>query len=504
MPKLIIVDDEETIRLGLTQIIGRLLPEWEVAFCCEDAYTTLEQVVGTDIDLAIIDISMPGMDGLELAKELEIRCPQLHKIILTGHEKFSFIQTAMRYGVEDYLLKPVQREDLVHAVRKVEQLIREQEMQSTLQLEKLLLEWFVSQCHNRFAELKQAFYAHDQPAEFSVLVLFWDQESIALDRLHIDLVAGHLKQSATTIDDVIGVIVAESCTLFVVSGHELPSPEEWQRYIYKLGLDRKPSYNGSPRLHAFGSSSPFSNLDELRNAYVDAVNAVCKQEEDARASELPETDWTKELIIAIETNSVEVTKELLQQWQQHIKKLSEKHPARMTMYCIQLLAFLSSPALHAMSSKLAQTLSEQSAKFTQQLPVALTPLTIMRAVEGFIDGLQLEDANSASQYRKAIVKVQKLIQEEFANPELNLETIAQRVYLHPTYLSELFKETTGQKFIDYVTDVRMEEARRILRETDAKMYEVALAVGYTSPKYFSTLFRKRFQLTPMSYRERAQ
>lgn len=504
MLKMMIVDDEETIRLGLSQIVARLLPEWEVVCCCEDAASALQQAEAAEIDLAIIDISMPGMDGLELVGELERHHPNLCKIMLTGHEKFAYIQTAMRYGATDYLLKPVQREDLVQAIRKVKQSIQEREMHSSIHLEKLLLEWFVSQASNRFAELKQVVAQRCRQAEFSVVVLFWERDAAALDRLHMDLVAGHLRQCAAEIDDVIGVIVAESCTLFLVCGKRLPSAAEWQSSIQGLGLSRKGLYRSVPLLSAYGGSEPFSDFEELQNAYVEAVNRVCTQA--GEPQQLPDTalDWTKELMIALETNHAAAAKRLLKAWKEQIKRLSEQQPAQMTMYCIQLLAFLSTPALQSIPSKLAQTLCEQSAQFTQMLPAALTPHTMMRAVDGFIEGLQLDEADGGNQYRKAIVKAQKLVKEEFANPDLNLEMVAQQVYLHPTYLSELFKETTGQKFIEYVTEVRLEEARRILRETDAKMYEVAFAVGYTSPKYFSTLFRKRFKLTPMSYRERSQ
>ncbi|GBF75319.1 hypothetical protein PA598K_03719 [Paenibacillus sp. 598K] len=172
------------------------------------------------------------------------------------------------------------------------------------------------------------------------------------------------------------------------------------------------------------------------------------------------------------------------------------------MQAFQMLGFLTGPALAAIPSRLAERLRQAGAELNGRLPAALTPSILMQSIDTFLETLDLSESEEQSS-RKVIWKVQQMIRASYADPELNLETLAQQVYLHPTYLSELFKETTGQKFIDYLTDVRMEEARRILRETELKMYEVAAAVGYTSPKYFSTLFRKHFQLTPMSYRERA-
>lgn len=124
----------------------------------------------------------------------------------------------------------------------------------------------------------------------------------------------------------------------------------------------------------------------------------------------------------------------------------------------------------------------------------------MLAIDQFIEGVTQFKSDLFDE-RKIIGKVKEIMRREFMNPEFSLEQAALFVHLNPTYLSELFKETAGRKFIDYLTDIRLEEARHILLETDMKMYEVCLSVGYTSSKYFSTLFRKKYQVTPTMYRE---
>ncbi|MCU6711040.1 response regulator [Paenibacillus sp. J5C_2022] len=505
MPKLMIVDDEETIRIGLASLIGRLLPEWEVALSCEDAASALAGLEKTRPDLAIIDINMPGMDGLTLAGELERLQPELYKIILTGHEKFTYLQSAMRQGVSDYLLKPVQRDELVQSVRKIEAVMAERERQTTVRLEKLLLEWMMTDSEHRFCELKTAWKQMQGKAdatEYGVLVLFWEHGTNGLDRIHIEWVAKELKAFSRKIDQAIGTIVAESCALFVLRGDGLPSSQEWKGYLQELGKGCRES-SPFPRIRAFGCSDSFRQLEGLRDAYNQAVNGMYERENGLPATPAPQHDWVKKLTLAIETNDSEETLQLLQDWKRELLQASERYPGRTTLLCFQFLAFLSGPALSVIPSKLGSSLLEQGLKLAQRLPLSLTPPVMLGEIAKFVDGLCFDDVQERN-YRKVIVQVQQMIREEYADPDLNLETLAQRVYLHPSYLSELFKETTGQRFIDYVTEVRMEEARKILRETDKKMYEIAAAVGYTSPKYFSTLFRKRFRLTPMSYRERAQ
>lgn len=510
--KMMIVDDEETIRLGFTQLIRRLLPEWEVVASCPDASSALAAAAALQPNLAVIDINMPGMSGLELSKELELRYPQMNKIILTGYEKFSLVQAALRYGVADYLLKPVQRDELVQAVRRIEAHIREQESQAALQLEKLLLEWFVSQSSDRMKELEHAFAAkgwvgirQGKPLEYAVIVLFWEDGHSGIDRLHIGLVAGHLETAAPGVEQVIGIVAAQSCTLFVVLGTELPSQEGWRKRMQRLGLVRSGAgaYHQGPRLHAFGCSGPLSELNRLQEGYQSALNHML-HDGDGDFAEQGEEDREriKSLAVALETNDAEGAVQLLRQWKDDIVRMSWVNSSRITARCFLFLAYLTSQTSSAGQSRLGSELRDAASSLAQRLPTALTPPVMVKAIEEFVGGLALEGQEQGN--RKVITRVQELIREQFANPDLNLEMLAQRVFLHPTYLSELFKETTGQKFIDYVTTVRMEEAKRILRETDMKMYEVALAVGYTSPKYFSTLFRKIYQLTPMMYREKSQ
>ncbi|WP_214628944.1 response regulator [Paenibacillus agaridevorans] len=504
--QMIIIDDEEMIRNGLSQMIRRLLPEWKVVDTCEDAQAALFASRQYALDLAIIDIQMPGMNGLELAKELDARYPQMHKIILTGYEKFHMIQTAMRYGVSDYLLKPVQRDELVQAVRRTELRIKERDVQTTMQLEKLLLEWFVTQNTDRLKELQFALGEGEREVgkarQFSVIFLLWEDGYTNIDRLHVELVAGHLRTMADGIEQVIGIVAAQSCTLFVIVGNDMPSQGEWKSRLTKLGWDRRGSYQQGVRLQALGCSDSFAHIEQLQDAYQLALNHMFA---DSGGDFAQQAEEDRQRIVALaqalETNEGDKALALLRQWKEDIVRMSFTHPSQITARCFLFLSHMSSPLISAIQSRLAGTLRTSITQLVQRLPVALTPSVVLRAISEFVEGLSFEEHQGQ---RKIIARVQDMIREQYANADLNLELLAQHVYLHPTYLSELFKESTGQKFIDYLTEVRMKEAKRILRETDMKVYEVSEAVGYTSPKYFSTLFRKHYKLTPMSYREKAQ
>lgn len=103
--------------------------------------------------------------------------------------------------------------------------------------------------------------------------------------------------------------------------------------------------------------------------------------------------------------------------------------------------------------------------------------------------------------RQAVVKAKEFIDTNYA-AEISLKEVADSVYLNPSYFSQLFKETTGENFITYLTKVRIEKAMELLNKFDYKVYEVAQAVGYTDQAYFSRIFKQVTGLNPADYRRR--
>ena len=103
-----------------------------------------------------------------------------------------------------------------------------------------------------------------------------------------------------------------------------------------------------------------------------------------------------------------------------------------------------------------------------------------------------------------IEEAKQRIQEEFGDPDIGLEKIAAEVGLTQTYFSSLFKKETGMSFVEYLTDTRMKEAMRLLKETNEKIYVVAQKVGYLESGYFSHVFKKKYGMSPIQCRRQGQ
>jgi len=354
MPNLMIVDDEETIRLGLSQLVRRLAPQWEVTAICSDVEEARASLRRRLPDAVLVDIEMPGGTGLDLCQELHEVAPYVHKLILTGHNEFAYAQQAIRYGVIDYLLKPLQREELVEALGKIERALDQAER---------AFDWIA-----------------DRPAD-------------ALE-------------------------------------------------------------------------------DELRRGLHDAL----------------------------EVNAKERFFAVCESWK---KDTARAEGSELSAACNRLLSVLLGPEIGRIRSGMGAALQEENGKLRKELNFAATESLRYRLIVRYLERLDAVMVSAPHEPRKAIVTVKQYIHSRYPDQDLGLESAARQVHLNPNYLSELFKEVTGRNFVDYLSEVRMEAAKQLLRETHLKTYEIAERVGYSSSKYFSAIFRKYCGMTPTEYRNRS-
>lgn len=147
---------------------------------------------------------------------------------------------------------------------------------------------------------------------------------------------------------------------------------------------------------------------------------------------------------------------------------------------------------------------EQDAQFFGRLShmesLQSMKMLMQQTLSMILDSLE---ASAANNHREIIQQICRIVQRDYGQA-LSLNSLAEEVFLSPNYLSAIFKEITGKNLLEYITDVRMENARRMLAKSNMKIHEIAHRDGYESPSYFGSVFLKRTGLTPNQYRINAQ
>lgn len=136
MYKVMLVDDEKLILQGLLNIIEWDKLDLEVIHLAEDGMEALEKFKDNPVDIIVTDINMPRLTGLELLKEIKALDSNVKFIILSGYDEFSYARTAIKLGVENYILKPIDEEELESSLKKLKKKIEEEKSKDIKVLEK--------------------------------------------------------------------------------------------------------------------------------------------------------------------------------------------------------------------------------------------------------------------------------------------------------------------------------------------------------------------------------
>lgn len=524
--KVLIAEDKMVIRYGISSCINWLQEGFELAGEASNGAAALQLIRENPVDILITDIRLPVMDGFELVRHAKVLRPAIKVIFICSYSDFAYAREAVKLGVAvDYLLKltmdpsalmrilaacrnlldneakaereahhhvpqgeNAQRKELEHLVKRL--LLGQSAPPDQLpgwMLEPLMVavwnlddddEHFHSGGLDRLMQIERAYEVLSNWSEDGVAVVTGESELVTVfpDRkrrsgTEIERCHQHLQQ---TVHQTFTVGVSP-----VVSPYDaLDSACKWAR----LALDRAffdgrgkcyagitPSVSinagtsvkeeGADRVERFSQALASSDLEGGRRILEEAYSHWASKE-------LPKAD-----VIMQAQGLLTVISSRLAALQQ------EEDTAARTLEHLQSI-------LHAQSLGAIQAiLAEQFRQLRESEPIpVVTPA----------------DAGSAHAVRLAI----SYIQEHYRG-ELSLQEVAEHVHMSKNYFSEQFKRLTGQNFIDYVIQLRIQHAKRLLRTTGLRVYDVGQQTGFRSSKHFMKLFKRETACTPAEYRMRA-
>lgn len=519
MRRAILVDDEIFARKGLVGLIPWESYGFEIVAEAEDGEEALALIELHKPDLVITDIRMPVVDGLELIQTVQERLGGAVKfIIISGYGDFKYAQQAVRFGVHDYLLKPIDEDELTETLQRISTML-DSKPSWTEEVNPILQASLFEQLISGKADEKTL-------SEAAQLLALPEDKPLRYITVELnDMPAGiSEEQRNSQVEEVREAVIELLKRRFDVTpavyvrnqaelGILIRRHEASLTWAVRLGDELARAAKGvivegaSPLVYVGAEAA---KLSEVKASYQSAIELQRLKYAFANQSVMVCDDFcgTKLQFKELESSFYS---ELMERLEEHdsggVNALADA-----MFRAFQEQRF----ALESMTSSLARCVHEatriiQKMQGDEDRLAALQPILqwhneprTLHGVKRLLINFLNECMNSIASLRSTtmrgdIGKIRSYIENNYTS-NISLKSIAKLFYMNPVYLGQLFKKTYGVYFNDFLLQIRVQEAKRQLRQTDKKIYEIAASVGFGNPDYFVSQFEKVEGKTPTEYK----
>ena len=520
---ILLVDDEEEVIQAIIRKINWEELGFSVVGYADNGIKALEMIEESQPDVVMTDIKMPYMDGMELCSHIRREYPAMKIVLFTGFDEFEYAKEAVHLEVEEYILKPVNSVELINIFTKLK-IKLDQEISERRSMEKLehyyteslpLLQanFCSTLIEGRIHEDELQKYLSDYQISlpgplYCCLVIHMSSSQIPENMNSLFLAASVQKQA----EDRLGKRWKAKCfpylgnsVLFAQINNENEIAEltddcdRFCKYVNRMMgtvvtvgigqvcsqiLDLAQSYNAAREAVSYRAvygASRAINIKEIA------------PKESCFTNDMELLNLFKKIRLNSEEEIVEAVDQYIESISFPLKSLQQHHVVIMELVTALFrfsvnndiaaegvggdIGILYGKLLELEPDALRKWLTDISLCFSENLVTARS-----RSTQSFVS------------------KAKEHVRSQYADVQLSLAQICERLGVSNSYFSTVFKKETGKSFVSYVTDYRMEQAARLLIETNEKSYVIAQKVGYTDPNYFSYVFKRKFGVSPSKYR----
>jgi two-component system, response regulator YesN len=545
MYSLLIVDDERLVVETLAETIPWSSIQIKDVYTANSAEEALKIMNTHSIDIVLTDIRMPEINGLELIEKIRSFNKRTKCVIYSGYSNFEYAQQAMTSSVVEYLLKPASDEEIIQSVEKVtnildeewKQIVSTQRAMSTLMKHSPLLRstfllniingkkmsqfeldnhikllelpfksldkcsLIVVRLEEDFAQLDweslslfelainniaeetmnehfSVLYCKDSYDYLVYLVKLNDQKATQLSELDSssDKTAMNLlEQTALKLQENVGKFLKKNISMIVSKWGVFPTNVA---AIYQECIS-------SIRLNVGNDKGIFLTLDMKKETQtIESLQSLYETPTLMQLLDMGNREATMKKIS-------EVMQELEKDW-----KSSQEHFLEAFLHISAAFTY----AIHKNGKNLDEILGDKYEHLIGRK--SLLSVNQLRDWSNQIALKLFEELDTKIENSKAnlIIKAQRFINVHLSE-DVTLQAVADHVFLHPAYLSSIFKAETGENLRDYVIRLKMEKATYLLKHTNYRIYQICDQIGYQNPPYFIKIFKKFYGVTPQEYRD---
>lgn len=529
MFKVMIADDEKVAIDSLKFIIERSFADAEIIATARSGREAIEKVEENVPDILFMDIHMPGINGIEAIREIRKRYTRIAIIVLTAFDQFEFAKEAVNLGVLEYLLKPVNRAKVVEVTGRAMDLVREEKEKRQRELElKEKLKYAGPVMENGF--VYSLLFFDDSSSELFDYKRLFDIREDGGYVMTVEFVSG---QNAGASSDKIGYSVQSQqfypyftetvkslcqCIVGPVMLNRIvtvvpsdPKTGEFASRLEAVSLAENLLQRLSERLNCslrIGVGKIYRRFDMLSASYEESLKALRYLQGNgvmhymditARAaevgSEYPEYK-EKVLLQRVAAGDAEESINAFSCIFDWLKQEYGDQPLKIKNKLLEIVFLVShmSWEYEPGGGAAGDDCLEEMLSIGDLEELRLWCKKRLENVIGQINSYRDYKAGGLTKRAKEYIKANY-------SKSITLEDVAREINISPQYLSKIFKEETGENFIDFLTGIRIRIAKTLLESNELSVKEICYSAGYSDPNYFSRIFKKIVGATPTEYRD---
>jgi two-component system response regulator YesN len=516
--KLIIIEDEQDILQGMAEAVAAIAVHELEIFTVTNSEEATELIRRHKPEIIISDIVLPQQSGIEMLQAIQM--PDYHPkiIMVSGYSDFQYAQRSMQLGAMDYLLKPFSKEDfstkikqvleMIEGERRNDQFISGQMKQAELGKKLLQNKFLLSLCMTPTVLQEHIFHR----------LQMWELTWLANANLFV-IALGIVRQDRPNPVDkqaelenfAVGNITEELIEGFQPS---VVFPNIHHNWILIAPSEVTESLVEAIQSHVwqyqkltlgFGISEEQFSFQSISTAYQQALKALKMvymtpgHNVHTYAEELQSDQEPSRLSFELAASGMlqgdldQISKTVDHIVSYYVSAQEVKDYQDVSKKCLEWILNLHS----VLRDKYAVPVNQIPMSLWEDLEQCEQLEQLKALMLTYLTGVAKRVASSHS--NAIIEKAKNLLDTQYAQ-HITLQSVADQLAIHPVWLSQLFKKETGTNFLDYMTELRIEQSKKLLRDSQLKIYEIAEQVGYQDLQYFGKLFKKRTGQTPKEFR----
>lgn len=535
MLKAFLVEDEAVIRDGLKDNIPWEQYGYRFVGAAADGEIALPMIRKFRPDVLITDIKMPFMDGLSLSRIVHQEFPDMKIIIISGYDDFEYARQAISVGVEQYLLKPITRANLQKVLTELKAKIESEQEQKNYQ------EKFQNETREYEQFSRTNFFMKVFEGRMPVQEIYEEAAKLSLrlnapcyNLMMFSLLEKREGANAGFESEEFARKREELLRYFVrypeyivfrwnintygvlMQGSAVQMPDMADRCLENVKRICQPVEDifdwyaavGEPVERLSMLAECYSNVNHyfayrflVPNEHIftkEVTDSYMPREEGGKIGDIDCSKVDQELIkdFLLKGSRDEIADFV----DSYLLSIQEALKSRLFQnYLVFHIHFVTMSYVEEIGCDKKELLELLGEEQIQEVNLTLEELSpyIQNILE---KAMELRDRESDNQSKKVLKKALEYIEENYAQESLSLNTVSGVVNVSPGYFSAIFSQAMETTFIEYVTQKRMEKAKKLLRQTEKHSGEIALEVGYKDPHYFSFVFKKTQGCTPREYR----